>query len=145
MAKTEKRKIGDLGENAACVFLMKQGFSVLERNYLKKCGEIDIVAEKRGILHFIEVKSVSYETTQETGKKKHVFNNGVSYETGRYRPEENMHPGKIRRLLKTIEVYLMENDVSYETHWQVDLVTARLNMTTRRAKMDMIENVAGEW
>jgi Holliday junction resolvase-like predicted endonuclease len=62
MAITEKRKIGNLGEDIAAMFLMKQGFSVLERNHLRKWGEIDIVAKNGGTLHFVEVKTVSYGT-----------------------------------------------------------------------------------
>ena len=42
---TEKRKTGNLGEDLACRFLMKHGFNIIERNYLKKCGEIDIIAQ----------------------------------------------------------------------------------------------------
>ena len=60
--RTNKRKIGDIGENIACMFLVKRGFKVIGRNYLKKWGEIDIIAEKQGILHFVEVKSVTYAT-----------------------------------------------------------------------------------
>ena len=59
---TEKRKTGNLGEDLACRFLMKHEFNISERNYLKKCGEIDIIADKGSKIHFIEVKSVSCET-----------------------------------------------------------------------------------
>ncbi len=38
--RTIKRKIGDLGETLACKYLEQKGFSVIERNYLKKYGEI---------------------------------------------------------------------------------------------------------
>ena len=74
-----KRKIGDIGEEVVCKYLETKGFRVLERNYLRKWGEIDIVAEKGQLLSFIEVKSVS----RENGSR------------GTYRPEENMHPANI--------------------------------------------------
>jgi putative endonuclease len=48
--------IGEIGENIAVKFLMKHNFQILERNYTKKWGEIDIVGKKLGKLHFIEVK-----------------------------------------------------------------------------------------
>ena len=54
--KTAKRRLGDIGENLACVFLEKRGFEILERNYLRKWGEIDIVTKKDGVIRFIEVK-----------------------------------------------------------------------------------------
>ena len=58
---SEKQKIGEIGENVAAKFLMKHGFAILDRNYTKKWGEIDIVAEKDNLLHFVEVKSVVRE------------------------------------------------------------------------------------
>jgi len=44
--RTEKRKLGDIGENIACDFLKSRGFEIIERNYLRKWGEIDIVTRK---------------------------------------------------------------------------------------------------
>src|SRR3989338_3683782 len=57
--ETEKQRIGNIGEELACMFLVKQGFTIIERNYKKKWGEIDIMAKKDKILHFIEVKTVT--------------------------------------------------------------------------------------
>ena len=59
------QKTGEMGENIAVRFLMKQGYSILGRNYTKKWGEIDIIAEKERKLHFVEVKSVSRETLDQ--------------------------------------------------------------------------------
>lgn len=54
---SKTQKIGEIGENLACMFLMKHGFTILERNVANKFGEIDIVAKKKGIVHFFEVKA----------------------------------------------------------------------------------------
>jgi len=70
MSKTLKRKKGDTGEGIAARFLMKQGFRIIERNYNKPWGEIDLIAKKGNLLCFIEVKTVSCGT-----------NRIVSYET----------------------------------------------------------------
>ena len=59
---SDTQKTGEIGENIAVKFLVKQGFSILDRNYTKKWGELDIVAKKDNKLYFIEVKSVSRET-----------------------------------------------------------------------------------
>lgn len=132
--KTEKRKIGDLGEDIACMFLVKQGFSVLQKNYLKPWGEIDIIAKKDKKLHFVEVKTLqtSIQASRETS-------NNVTHET--LRPEENVHPAKIKRIQRAIDTYLLEKHVSHETEWQIDVVTVLLDIQTKKAKVDMIENV----
>ena len=56
---TDKQILGKTGEDYACDYLRKSGYIVVERNYLKKWGELDIIAKKNKKLHFIEVKSVS--------------------------------------------------------------------------------------
>ena len=117
--KTIKRALGDIGEEVACRFLMKHGFEIVERNYLKKWGEIDIVARKANIIRFIEVKSVSGVTT--------------------YRPEENMHPWKLKRLGRTIQTYLLH--VKHEGDWQLDLITVKIDLNTHKARVEMLENI----
>ena len=66
---SETQKTGEIGENIAVKFLMKHGFSILDRNYTKKWGEIDIVAEKDNKISFIEVKSVSCETLNSVSRE----------------------------------------------------------------------------
>ena len=58
---SKSQKIGEIGEDIAEKFLMKSGFTIVERNYTRKWGEIDIIAKKRGVVCFFEVKSVSCE------------------------------------------------------------------------------------
>ena len=54
---------GDIAEKKASTYLVSKGFKIIEQNfYAKKLGEIDIIASKDNILHFIEVKSaLEYE------------------------------------------------------------------------------------
>lgn len=120
---------GALGEELACRFLMKRGYSVMGRNFRRKCGEIDIVASKtaqRGsrlvkTLHFIEVKSVSCVTS--------------------HRPEENMHRTKLKRFSKTVQLYLLANNVPHETPFQIDGITVYLDHVRRRGRVCLIENI----
>ena len=51
------RKFGDLGEDFAEMFLVKHSYRILDRNYRKKFGEIDIVASRDNVVSFIEVKT----------------------------------------------------------------------------------------
>ena len=51
--------LGKQGEDLACRHLERLGYKILARNYRGRCGEIDIVAEERGTLVFVEVKTRS--------------------------------------------------------------------------------------
>ncbi|NOY35346.1 MAG: YraN family protein [bacterium] len=121
MAQTEKQKIGQTGEDIACKFLMKQKYEILDRNYRKKWGEIDIVAKKDKKIYFVEVKTVSRVTN--------------------YLPEENVHPWKLKRLGRAIQTYLLEKKVSDETEWQFDVMAVFLDFNTRKARIRVVENV----
>jgi putative endonuclease len=137
--RTEKRRLGDIGENIACEFLKKHGFGIIERNYLRKWGEIDIVARKGGVIRFVEVKTVTHGTLG-------------------YRPEDNMHPWKLKRLARTIQTYLLHPPErlfparttlsgwsragkKQEIDWQLDLITVKMDMNTHRARVELIENI----
>ncbi len=52
-----RKNVGDIGENYAAELLSNSGYHIIERNYRTKAGEIDIIAIKDGVLHFIEVKT----------------------------------------------------------------------------------------
>lgn len=127
---SKSQKTGELGEYIACKFLMKHDFQILERNYTKKWGEIDIVAQKESKLYFIEVKSVSCVTLPDF-KEENPFTK---------RPEENMHPWKIKRLSKTIQTYLIYKRIG-NTPWQFDLLLVYIDIKTRTARVRTIENV----
>jgi putative endonuclease len=129
---SEKQKIGEIGENVAAKFLVKHGFSVIDKNYTRKWGEIDLVAEKDGKLYFVEVKSVSRETLPE-----------VSGETSNdaYRPEDNMHPWKLKRFSRTIQTYLLSEKVPDDTLWQVDLLVVYLDMKNKKARVKVVPDI----
>jgi len=137
---SEKRKIGDIGEKIAEKWLNDKGFSILDRNYLKKWGEIDIVAKNKGIYRFIEVKTISREIAPTQ--------NGVGG-ADEYRPEENVHPAKLKRLHRTIESYLIEKNIlqndsgQVEGEWQLDVVTVHLDIERKLAKVNILENIVG--
>ena len=53
----ERQHTGRTGKEIACDFLKEMGYSIFERNYRSRIGEIDIVAEHREYLVFCEVKT----------------------------------------------------------------------------------------
>ena len=54
-----KKETGNMGERAACEYLRRHGFSIVDRNVLRKTGEIDVIAKKRDTLSFVEVKTIA--------------------------------------------------------------------------------------
>ena len=58
MKKRSTKEKGQEGERLAARFLKEQGFRILDRNYRNRIGEIDIVAEDRGVLVFVEVRTL---------------------------------------------------------------------------------------
>jgi len=53
----QKKELGKKGEEVAFRFLKKNGYRIIERNYVCKMGEIDIIAKERDTLVFVEVKT----------------------------------------------------------------------------------------
>ena len=129
---SEKQKIGELGENIAVKFLVKHGFSILDRNYTKKWGEIDIIAEKASKLYFVEVKSVSSADAIALADRR---------ETDDYRPEDSMHPWKLKRLSRTIQVYLLDKKIDEEKDWQVDLLVVFLSLKDKQARVKVVSDI----
>lgn len=129
-----KNQIGAYGEQITVNYLQKLGYVVLETNYLKKWGEIDVVAREtqrnREIIHFVEVKTVSYET-------KAALELAVS--RGTWRQEELVTPKKLQKLHRTIETWLLEHD--YQGDIQVDVAAVRVVPAAKYATITLIPNI----
>ena len=122
---SKTQKTGELGENICTAYLKKAGFKMIERNYTKNFGEIDIIAKKNTRFHFIEVKSIKADiVTRET-----------------YNPVENFTKEKHRKFYKTVMAYLAENHVSRETKWQIDLYCIYIDTITNNHKLSKIKNI----
>ena len=149
---SKTQKIGEIGENIAVKFLVKHCYLIIDRNYTKKWGEIDIIAEKEGKLYFVEVKSVS-RVTLPSFVARETLKTDVSRETkvknvtrgtldnNEYRPEDNMHPWKLKRMSRTIQTYLVSNRIQEEKGWQVDLIVVYLDLTNKKAKVNVISDI----
>ena len=105
MKFSKNRQIGNVGEDIACEILKRSGYLIIGRNYLRKTGEIDIIAQKDDVLVFFEVKSLILN-------EKHVSH-------GTYMPEHNISAHKLRKIHTTIAYFLREyayNDIYWECH-----------------------------
>ena len=87
--KDPRRQFGNRGESLATVYLLAQGFNILERNWSCRLGEVDVICERAGVTHFVEVKT---RKTLEYG-----------------RPEEAITPTKLRYLRRAVEWYLQSS------------------------------------
>ena len=59
-----RRETGNQGEALAAEYLLQHGFSVLQRNFRTREGEIDIIAQKGDVLVFVEVKTLPNGTQE---------------------------------------------------------------------------------
>lgn len=127
---------GKIGEEISCKFLVKQGFKILDRNYSKKFGEIDIIAFKNKETYFVEVKtkladlnsdkiSVSQETQKTMG------------------PEERVDRWKLRRISKAVQIYLSEKNLT-DSDWRFLVISVLFDPRNKTAKVKIIEDVIPE-
>lgn len=84
-----RRAYGDAGEQAACDYLRARGWRIVERNLRRGPGEIDIVARRRGLTAFVEVKR---RRSERCG-----------------RPAEAVNPEKQRRIVQAAALYMQES------------------------------------
>lgn len=111
----------------ACDFLKKEGYGIVETNYQKRTGEIDIIARKKNILHFIEVKTRSDSSLQMFGL-----------------PQDAVNWRKKRKIIKTALYYLQECGFDQDTSWQIDVIAITINWQRKKAKISFLENVVEE-
>ena len=144
MAKSEKRKIGDMGETIACRFLEKQGFKITDRNYWKKWGEIDIVARKKqklkdrilnkkvdDKLYFTEVKTVSCKNIRDE----------IPSKIKNYQLDNNIHPWKLKRLARVFQTYLLDKRISDKIEWQFDIIIVFLDIKDKISRIKWLKDI----
>lgn len=121
----QRKEVGHIGEEVASKFLQNKGFVIIERNFRKPWGEIDIIAEKGGIVRFIEVKAVSRENTPDFSREMD------------YRPEEMVTVSKLIKLARTANLYMEQKRDKRE--FQIDVVGVILNKANKTARCRFFE------
>ena len=122
-----RKDVGRGGEEIACKFLIRKGYKIIERNYRRKWGEIDIIGVKANIVRFIEVKAVSRERMPDISREMD------------YRPEELVHHTKLKKVARTAALYMEEKQD--EREYQVDVVGVIMVESTRTARCRLFEQV----
>ncbi len=127
----EHNEIGKIGEKLAISFLVKLGFSVISKNFRTKHGEIDIVAKKDNIFHFVEVKSIK------------VMSLDAAY-ISKIQPEDNLTFAKWSKLLIAILEYKKINGISDTIKEQIDLACVYIDNNKREGRVKLLENIHRE-
>lgn len=129
-SKKHNKTIGALGEQIVAEYYQNRGFTIIERNHLRKWGEIDVIAEKANKIHFIEVKTVSHETKAD-------LDTYVARAT--WRPEENVHRHKLQKLGRVIETWRKEQNNTKP--FQIDVAAVRIVPHETICTINILENV----
>ena len=95
----EHNELGKLGEEMAVEFLQKEGYTILQTNYTFQKAEIDILAQKAGVLAVVEVKTRS------------------SLDFGL--PQDFVKPKKIQLLVKAVDAFVTQNDLDLDVRFDI--------------------------
>lgn len=103
---------GKFGEDLAVIYLWFHGYSILDRNFSSRFGEIDIIAKKRNRILFVEVKA----------RGTNSFASPASY----------VDEFKQRKIIKTAQLYILYKKLyEYELRFDVIEVTKKYPFVTR--------------
>ncbi len=101
------KDLGNFGERTANDFLKKGKYKILEKNFKRKWGEIDIVGKKKNKIIFFEVKTII--------ENKNFF------------PEDQITAKKKKQLLKMSQIYLSEKKLPFNTPRQIDIIAIEVS------------------
>ena len=119
MSLFSKKQTGDAVEEYCAKYLKKHGFKILDRNYRKPFGEIDIIALKNELLCFVEVKTRHYNSMTQP------------YEAVDYR--------KRQRIIKAAQAYLTEKNIQMYCRFDVcEVITDKESL--KLLNLNYIEN-----
>jgi len=116
-----KQALGRWGEETAAQYLQANGYTIRERNLHTSHGELDIIAERDGLLVFVEVKT----------RGSHSF----AY------PEASVTAGKQAHLLSAAEAYFQQHPECGDT-WQFDVIAVEWK-PGQKPEIVHFENVIG--
>lgn len=116
---SQKQQTGHLGEDLACAYLLKKHYKIIERNFRRPWGELDIIAiTPDKTLVFIEVKAI--------------------YQSGDFsdiNSEEQMTNAKIRKFKKAAALFAGKHQelINDEKGWRLDVIGITLSENVKAA------------
>jgi putative endonuclease len=115
----DRQRVGKLGEQAAQKFLRKRGYRIRETGFRCRHGEIDIIAQKKDCLVFVEVRTKS----------------NLDFGT----PEESITQAKKERLIASALTYATTHQ-NVPSLWRIDVVAVELDDKGKTRRIELIEN-----
>lgn len=112
----EKKKMGKLGEDIACSYLERTGYSIVARNYTVRGGEIDIVAQDHDFLVFVEVKcreNDRFSKACEAVDAKKIVHLVAAAERFIFEKSDDTEICKKQPRFDVIEVYTQKNTLNH--------------------------------
>ena len=119
---TSRRKTGNVGEDLAVKYLRKKRYKIIVRNYVGANSEIDVIAENKTTLSFVEVKTrtLGYENPKES------------------RPAAAVTPEKQRKIISAAKYYLGANPTDKRV--SLDIIEVYLSSDKSQNKIIHMEN-----
>ncbi|PHQ55248.1 MAG: endonuclease [Lutibacter sp.] len=100
-------ELGQKGEQLAVEFLQKKGYRILDRNWRYKKAEVDIIAQKEGILAIVEVKTRSSDYFGD--------------------PQDFVNQKKIKLLVEAIHEYVTSKNLDLEVRFDIIAILKNKN------------------
>jgi len=115
----DRQEVGKLGERAAQKFLKKRGYRIRETGFRCRHGEIDIIAQRKDCLVFVEVRTKS----------------NLEFGT----PEESITQAKKENLIASALTYTISHQ-NIPSLWRIDVVAVELDARGKTKRIELIEN-----
>ena len=122
MPPTNRTQLGNIAERYVVQHLEQRGYEILDRNWRRKWGELDIVAKKDGAVIFVEVKANRDESEG-------------------FDPEVRANREKMAKVARTARTYLMSKKYPPEQEWQIDIISVTFDQPNKVAKIVHFKNV----
>ncbi len=119
----DSKELGFLAENIAARYLEDGGYEVIDKNYRKPWGEIDVIARKDGVVIFVEVKANSRQFV------------------GDFNPEIRVDWKKMAKIKRTAMLYLEQELCDMDLEWQIDVISLTFDSVNKKAKIKHFKNV----
>lgn len=117
---SENTQFGLQAEAAVAQHLQGLGYRILDRNWCRPWGELDVVAEHDGVVHFVEVKAAR------------VHRNGFD-------PFLRADARKMHKVKRTGQTWLSSHHYGPDTEWQLDIASVILG--PKNLEIQLFENV----